>query len=437
MCVQTPIDCSGDCPNVAIVTAIQPWHRRRYVLLCRVVCLLAALDAIGAMAQQAPDVIWSRQTDTNFVSPVAISPDGIWVATSGPTNSIRLANLADGAVVRHFLGHTDVVASIAFSPRGGLLASTADDRTLRLWELSTGALLRTISLGGGQRQFSSVAFHPDGEHVATDRSRTNVVVWRISDGMPVWERLGNASEIESLAFSPDGSLLVAAGGFRGADAQIRVFQVSNGNPIQSLTTSNTYGVRELAFSPDGQWLAAGTDRLTNFSGAVELWRVADWTRVRQLPVHAPALGFSPDSKLLVTLRPNAMELWTIPEGTLVRSFGTPVSGDYAPHLSIAVSPAADRIVTVNYRFIATPNGTLTESTATAIRFPMRLSVSLLSDSSAAFSWTGGYPLYQVQRRTFDGPDWVNIGEATTNRSVTLPLDGPGAMFRVVAPAQQP
>src|SRR5216117_3401434 len=127
----------------ALMRTIRFRHRRG-VLIRQAVFLFGVLGTAGAIAQPAPDVVWSEKTHNYFVSPVATSPDGALVATAGTNNSIRVAHLADGSAVRHLFGHTNGVASIAFSPDGTLLASTADDRTLRLWNVSAGTLLRTI-----------------------------------------------------------------------------------------------------------------------------------------------------------------------------------------------------------------------------------------------------------------------------------------------------
>jgi WD40 repeat protein len=269
-------------------------------------------------------------------------------------------------------------------------------------------------------QFSAVAFHPDGQHVAADRNRTNVVLWGIWDGVPAWETLGCQGWIYSIAFSPDGTLVVTAGGIRGADIRIRIIRASDGQPLESLTTRNTYGVRQLAFSPDGKWLAAGCS--PSFEDQVEIWRVADWTRVHELPVHSPVLAYSPDGTLLVTLRWKAMDFWRMSDGQLLHSFSPPTNGDYSPHLSLAISPKSDRIVTGN------------SSALSAIHFPMILDIAPRNGGGGTFSWTGGYDQYQVQRRAFDSSAWTNIDAPTTNHSVALPLDGPGGILRVVATA---
>ena len=424
------IDGSASCSTFATVKAVQSWLCPRGGLLWYVVCVLSAQMPASTMAQSSPDVIWSLKTHSNYIAPVAISTDGALVASAGTNNTIRLAKLTNGSVVRYLFGHVNGVTALAFSPDGSVIASTSYDRTLRLWNVSAGTLLRTIPQGGGVIPYtaSAVAFHPDGQHVAADRNRTNVVLWRISDGTSVWETLGNTTEIESIAISLDGSLVAAAGGYRGQDVLIRIIRAADGQPLQSLITSNAYGVRQLAFSPDGKWLAAGCDRLTNFDGQVEVWRVADWIRERVLPVHSPALAFTPDGKLLVTLRDKAMEFWRMSEGKLMFSYGAPTNGDYSPHLSIAISPKSDRIVIGNSRFLL---GGVPEASATAIRFPMMFHDVVQNGNAGTFSWTGGHDQYQIQRRSFDSASWMNVGSPTTNRSIILPLDGLGAMFRVM------
>ncbi|HKS38219.1 MAG TPA: hypothetical protein VJW76_13565 [Verrucomicrobiae bacterium] len=63
---------------------------------------------------------------------------------------------------------------------------------------------------------------------------------------------------------------------------------------------------------------------------------------------------------------------------------------------------------------------------------MMLTIGSGAENVATLDWTGGNPLCQIQRRSFDSSaSWADFGEVTTNRSMVLPLDGPGAMFRVI------
>lgn len=392
--------------------------------------------AVGSLAsaQTPPPIAWSETFPEVYVSAVAISPDGALVASAGTNQTIRLARLVDGGTVRDLVGHTGGVESVAFSPDASMLASTSNDRWLRIWDVTSGTLLRSISQGGGNSQETSVAFHPGGQHVAADSNRTSVVLWRVTDGMPVWDTRAAADgfygAIHSIAFSPGGTLVAAAGGNRGGDVNIHIIQASNGQHLRSLVTRNTYGVRQLAFSPDGQWLAAGCSELTNFDGQVEVWRVTDWVRVHEIPVHSPALAFFPDGRILVTLRWQALELWRMSDGRLLDSYGPPPQGNYSRHLSIGISPSSERIVTGNVRHLL---GGVPEGSVVAIRFPILLDAIVQEGDVISLRWTGGYDAYQVQFRTFESPDldWSDVNVPTSDRSLGFIPDGPSGMFRVI------
>lgn len=393
--------------------------------------LISTISVLAASDQPIPDVVWSKNTHSSWPSPVVISPDGLMVASPANTRSIRLSNLQDGTVIRYLNGHTKTVASLAFSPDGTLLASVADDRTLRLWDVATGIQRWTVKQGGKYSQFSAVAFHPDGEHIIADRNGTNAALYRVSDGSPKWEALGNTVQVQSVTCSPDGKLVAAAGGYRGQDVDIRIIRSADGVILRELTTGNSYGVRQLAFSPDGKWLAAGGARLTNSQGIVELWRVSDWVRVHTLPVHAPALAFSPDGKLLVTLSEEVMDFWRMPSAKHMHSFGAPSAGSYTPHYSIAISPDSSRIVTSNIELIYTPNGTLTSGSTVAMRFPVLLEIAPTEEDSLLLGWGGGYTRFFVQRKMPQVEGWRTILPLTTNRYAEVPLKGQEALFRVI------
>ncbi|QFZ23296.1 caspase, EACC1-associated type [Saccharothrix syringae] len=99
-----------------------------------------------------------------------------------------------------------------------------------------------------------------------------------------------------VAFSPDSSLLAAAG---------TVWDTRTWQPASRLPRHD----RPRAFSPDGHLLAVAGPR------GISLRSTAAWHEVRFLPALARYLRFSHDGGLLVAWRPGTLSLWEAADGT--------------------------------------------------------------------------------------------------------------------------
>jgi hypothetical protein len=70
-------------------------------------------------------------------SPVLVfSPDGKWLATAGPENSVALWEVSTGLQKGELKGHRGPVKHLAFAPGGKSLYSASDDCTVMIWDVA-------------------------------------------------------------------------------------------------------------------------------------------------------------------------------------------------------------------------------------------------------------------------------------------------------------
>jgi len=123
-----------------------------------------------------------------------------------------------------------VVGILAFSPNGKTLA-IGDVEGIRFWDVSTGQ--PTGQLRAAFIDFISqrvVIFSPDGQALAVGRCGRvdtlnnciggEIFLWDLPTGQPI-SLAGHASLIYTLAFSPDGKILVSG----SQDATLRVWDI--------------------------------------------------------------------------------------------------------------------------------------------------------------------------------------------------------------------
>jgi eukaryotic-like serine/threonine-protein kinase len=149
-----------------------------------------------------------------------------------------------------------------------------------------GSLLRTVTTGS---QILSVAFSPDGQTVAAAGEDNAIGVWMIEDGRLLCSLEGHTNPARSIAFSPDGKYLVSGSG----DGTIRLWFVEDG---AELYQAELDPIESVAFSPDGALIAAG-----GWGDAVSLFQVHDNVLEKVADLSASfvhSVAFSPDSTML-------------------------------------------------------------------------------------------------------------------------------------------
>jgi RNA polymerase sigma factor (sigma-70 family) len=179
------------------------------------------------------EVIHRLTGPDGFVSSLAVSGDGRWLATcsSHPPPGERddvlcLWDLHTGREVKRLAHQLRAVRDLAFSPDGSRLAAGGVEvqhsppGRVQVWDVSTGKELLTIDTRTDS--VMRVAFSPDGRTLATGGKDAAVRLWELATGEERQRFGGHESEIIALTFAPDGRSLAAA----SADAPVLVWDVA-------------------------------------------------------------------------------------------------------------------------------------------------------------------------------------------------------------------
>lgn len=78
-------------------------------------------------------------------------------------------------------GHASWVYSLAFSPDGRHLAAASSDHTIGVWECTAGWRLAHVLVGHTDSVYC-VAFSPDGQLLASGSADNSVRLWDIQTG---------------------------------------------------------------------------------------------------------------------------------------------------------------------------------------------------------------------------------------------------------------
>ncbi|HEV3438405.1 MAG TPA: protein kinase [Gemmata sp.] len=322
---------------------------------------------------------WQMRSGSVF--DLAFSPDGSGLAWCGSQGPVEICDSRSGLTRVAFRGHDGSVRRVAFSPDGRRLATGGNlDRSVCVWDVTATAEPRTkgwsgsaaivgmafspdgaqIALAGGENRsvrdtaeksirlwdlerdnlrkflpelptfFTSVAFHPDGRHLAAGGENHITTIWNVATGEIHHTLKGHTGRVTAVAYRNGSDWLATA----SADGTVILWDSNTGQIVGTLK-GHTAGVTSLAFHPNGVFLASASADKT-----VNVWdlRKRESEPVRTLRGHAAevsSVAWSPDGRYLASasidqilkLYDAATGQETMPGDSTVL-FGT-VSGDVA------------------------------------------------------------------------------------------------------------
>ncbi|WP_165220393.1 WD40 repeat domain-containing serine/threonine-protein kinase [Aquisphaera insulae] len=274
--------------------------------------------------------ITGHESDVNWV---AFSPDGLQLATASDDGSVALWRCSDGANLLGRLPHPAKAVAVIFSTDGQRLISGDRDGWVVVrecvgggevarWRVYEGGVEGMAALSDGESvaiatsrwllrlnvttgevfpllhaeketAFRNVSRSRNGDILATSGGAgRGVRILRIqTPGAPLY---AYSHDVESTAFSPDGTLLASAGTL----SAIGLHDVGKGS-VRGFLLGHDGRVWDVAFSPDGHTLAsAGND------STVKVWEIPPRTGILPFSEGMPqiaAMAFSAHSRSVVTL----------------------------------------------------------------------------------------------------------------------------------------
>jgi len=320
--------------------------------------VFAFAEAFQALCEEAEtpqgSTFISYQGHVDYVTALAWSPNGQWIASGGTDGTVQIWEAATGKTCQTYLGHQAAVNALSWSPDGITLVSGSEDHTAHIWHALTGA--HRLTYRGHTGPVDAVAWSPDGTRIASGSSDRTVQIWDAPTGMlhmtyhghgelipdggymmhavawsPSSFYLASASEdgtthlwdaatgkqrhvfrelnrdrrgnMKSVAWLHNGAALLVAG-----DWTIWIYDSITGKDLFTYTSPDKTIFGRAAPSPDGQYVAS-----VEGGSAIRIWHTETGEQHFAYRGHnecwSAALAWSPDGTRIASASQKEVYIW--------------------------------------------------------------------------------------------------------------------------------
>ncbi len=234
-------------------------------------------DLMGRPAY-SPDGQLFLANDTHITDTLNVVNTGVMIDSLTASAQVLALGNADGTASLRDLrtlsllmtlsdpvnGHTKGVNAVALSHDGLTLATGSADQTVKLWSTSTGVLQRTLS--GAQGEILSVVFTSDDSRLLTADAHNDLRLWRANDGTLVSSvsvPASNGMPLTCTVLSPDDTTV-----YFGA-ATVGRYHLPDWSRLPDLL-GHTGAISSLSLSADGTRLVSGSNNVGRVDNTARL-----------------------------------------------------------------------------------------------------------------------------------------------------------------------
>ncbi|KAH8591439.1 periodic tryptophan protein-like protein 2 [Bisporella sp. PMI_857] len=214
---------------------------------------------------QSESYVLKQQGHFDSMNALVYTPDGQRIITVADDGKIKVWDIKSGFCIVTFTEHTSGITACEFTKKGNVLFTSSLDGSIRAWDLVRYRNFRTFT-APTRLSFSCLAVDPSGEVVcAGSVDSFDIHTWSVQNGQLLDRLAGHEGPVSSLAFAPDGSVLLSG----SWDHTVRIWNIfdrtQTSEPLQLQAD-----VLDLALRPDSKQLAVST-----LDGQLTFWSVSD------------------------------------------------------------------------------------------------------------------------------------------------------------------
>lgn len=261
---------------------------------------------------------------------VAFHPNNQILASGDESHMVRIWKLNTGEVYQQYKRYyyeqeSGDVTSLTFSHDGKFIISTGfvsgakhlqnlEQRKIQILDWENGDIVAYLPSSSRFDSSNSIALCPGNNIIAFDSSN-NVELYDFSLRQPLKTLKGHIKPINTVAFSPDGKILVSG----SKDGQVRICEWQTTNSRLEEYTEIAVAINSVGISANSQFLAIGSEE-----SRILLLNLKSRQKHIELEGHSGAvcsLMFSPDGQFLASgSKDDTVKIWHVKTGELLHSF---------------------------------------------------------------------------------------------------------------------
>ena len=304
------------------------------VSLIASVAYVATRGPVAAVAESGSGVTFPSTVlagNPGTVWAVDFDPTGKRVVTAIEDGSVRLWDIEQQKVLRSFDAHRGIVWMIQYHHSKSIVATSGNDGMVKIWDSETMELLQEWDAQSAVRK---IAFSPDGTRIVAGDQDGVIHTWDIDSGQSL-ATVAQPGAIFGVDWSPDGRLIASV----GSDKIVRVWDSVTLEPRQTMH-GHQGPIYNVAFAPEGTLLAT-----VGWGKDIHIWDTATGLEERQLEGSNGdnwSVAFCGDGgHAVVASQDGKCRIWDLSDGKLVAS----LAGHESAVHNVSLDPVGFQIAT--------------------------------------------------------------------------------------------